>query len=107
MPWNGSNGYSLASLLDVFSPLYSSYKTGAVDVGSTALPCISTRIAGIEMLILTRKKGESFLIGDNITVVVSSIKGERVRIGIEAPNNVMIRREELEPESVPRQQDGE
>ena len=47
------------------------------------------------MLTLTRKIGESIRIGDDIVVVVKEIKGKQVRIGIEAPRDVYVCREEL------------
>ena len=47
------------------------------------------------MLILTRRIGEQLLIGNDIKVVVLSIKGNQIRIGIDAPDNVKIMREEL------------
>jgi carbon storage regulator len=47
------------------------------------------------MLVLTRKKGESIVIGDNITVKVISVDGDQVKIGIEAPRNVEIHRQEV------------
>ncbi len=47
------------------------------------------------MLILTRKLGESITIGDNIKVSVLAIHGRQVRIGIEAPANVIVHREEI------------
>jgi len=46
------------------------------------------------MLILTRKKGESITIGDNIQIQVLSVKGGQVRIGIDAPRDVSVNREE-------------
>jgi len=46
------------------------------------------------MLILTRKKGESIAIGDNIQIQVLNVKGGQVRIGIDAPREVSINREE-------------
>jgi len=49
------------------------------------------------MLILTRKKGEAISIGDHIQVQVLNIKGGQVRIGIEAPRDVDINREEFAP----------
>ena len=48
------------------------------------------------MLVLTRKIGEKLRIGDDITVTVTQVKGNRVKIGIEAPGNVRIVRGELE-----------
>ena len=47
------------------------------------------------MLILTRKKGESLHIGDNIKVVITEIKGGDVRIGIDAPKELGVYREEI------------
>ena len=46
------------------------------------------------MLILTRKKGESIAIGDNIQIQVLNVKGGQVRIGIDAPRDVQVNREE-------------
>jgi carbon storage regulator len=47
------------------------------------------------MLILTRREGETLLIGDNIEVTVLAVNGSQVRIGIEAPREVTILREEV------------
>ncbi len=47
------------------------------------------------MLVLSRKVGERLVIGDNITVVINRIAGNRVTIGIEAPGDVRIVRGEL------------
>jgi carbon storage regulator len=47
------------------------------------------------MLVLSRKKGERVLIGDSITLVVVEIRGDKVRLGIEAPTEVPVWREEL------------
>lgn len=47
------------------------------------------------MLILTRKIGESITIGDKIKVSVMEIKGRQVRLGIEAPADTMVHREEV------------
>lgn len=47
------------------------------------------------MLVLTRRVGERLIIGDDVTVNVLSIKGNQVRIGIDAPAEVMIHREEI------------
>jgi carbon storage regulator len=47
------------------------------------------------MLILTRKLGESIRIGDNIKITVSDIKGKQIRIGIEAPEDVAVPRDDV------------
>ncbi|MEM7474353.1 MAG: carbon storage regulator [Planctomycetota bacterium] len=47
------------------------------------------------MLVLSRKEGEKLVIGDNVTLVVSKISGNRVTVGIEAPADVKIFRGEL------------
>lgn len=47
------------------------------------------------MLILTRRVGESLMIGDDINVTVLSIRGNQVRIGVNAPKNVSVHREEI------------
>lgn len=50
------------------------------------------------MLVLSRKVGERLVIGGNITVVISRVAGNRVTIGIEAPDDVRIVRGELKPQ---------
>lgn len=47
------------------------------------------------MLILTRRVGETFIIGDDITITVCSVRNGQVRIGIEAPRDVSIHRKEV------------
>ncbi len=47
------------------------------------------------MLILTRRVGESLMIGDNVNVTVLGIKGNQVRIGVNAPKEVAVHREEI------------
>jgi carbon storage regulator len=47
------------------------------------------------MLVLSRKEGERLVIGENIVITVVRIKGNRVRIGVQAPSEVGIKREEI------------
>ena len=47
------------------------------------------------MLILTRRVGEAFKLGEDITVTVLGVRGNQVRIGIDAPKSVAIQREEI------------
>ena len=52
------------------------------------------------MLVLTRKAGEQILIGDNIRLTLVRVQGNRVRVGIDAPDSVRVVRGELEPREV-------
>lgn len=47
------------------------------------------------MLILTRRTGETVMVGDDITVTVLGVKGNQVRVGIKAPRDVPVHREEI------------
>lgn len=57
------------------------------------------------MLILTRRVGETVMIGSEVTVTVLGVKGNQVRIGINAPKNVAVHREEIF-ERIRREQEG-
>ena len=47
------------------------------------------------MLVLSRKKGERIKIGDNVVITIADLRGDKVRIGIEAPKDTLILREEI------------
>ena len=47
------------------------------------------------MLILTRRVGETLMIGDSVTVTILGVKGNQVRVGITAPKDVAVHREEI------------
>lgn len=50
------------------------------------------------MLVLSRKESEKIMLGDSIVVTIVRVSGDRVRVGIEAPSDVLILRHELGPE---------
>ena len=47
------------------------------------------------MLILTRRVGESLMVGDDVTITVLGVKGNQVRVGVKAPKEVAVHREEI------------
>jgi carbon storage regulator len=58
------------------------------------------------MLILTRRVGEAVMIGDEVTVTVLGVKGNQVRVGVDAPKSVSVHREEIY-ERIQREEKGE
>jgi carbon storage regulator len=58
------------------------------------------------MLILTRRMGETVVIGDDVTVTVLGVKGNQVRLGVNAPKQVAVHREEIY-ERIQREQEDE
>jgi carbon storage regulator len=58
------------------------------------------------MLILTRRVGETVMIGDDVTITVLGVKGNQVRVGINAPKHVAVHREEIY-ERIKREQRGD
>jgi carbon storage regulator len=56
------------------------------------------------MLVLTRKKTQTIVIGESVKITVLHLGGDRIRLGIEAPADVPIRRGELEPHLVTEEQ---
>jgi carbon storage regulator len=49
------------------------------------------------MLVLCRKEGERIKLGDSIVITVIGVSGDKVRVGIEAPQSIVVLREELQP----------
>lgn len=50
------------------------------------------------MLVLTRRQGQAIVIGDNVVVRVVELKGDQVRLGIDAPRSIVVHREEIAEE---------
>ena len=60
----------------------------------------------LSMLVLTREKGQKLLIGDGIVITVLQFRGDRVRLGIEAPKDMPVDREEVRKSKDKEKQDG-
>jgi carbon storage regulator len=52
------------------------------------------------MLVLNRRKGETVIIGDNIRITIVDVQGDNIKIGIDAPRNINILREEIHEEVI-------
>lgn len=50
---------------------------------------------GVVMLILTRRVGEALMVGDDTKIVVLGVKGSQIRLGINAPKDIVVHREEI------------
>lgn len=53
------------------------------------------------MLVLSRKEGERIMLGDSVVLTIVRVSGDRIRLGIEAPSDMLILREELNANSDP------
>jgi carbon storage regulator len=60
--------------------------------GAPALPAVEE---GATMLVLSRQRDESIMIGDNIVVTIVDIRGDKVRLGINAPTEIPVHRQEI------------
>jgi carbon storage regulator len=56
------------------------------------------------MLVLSRKEGERIMLGDSVVLTIVRVSGDRVRLGIEAPSDMLILREELSASGEPPQE---
>jgi carbon storage regulator len=68
-------------------------KPESIDVWS--LDAVPPREGVLQMLVLSRQRDESIIIGDNIVITIVDIRGDKVRLGIEAPKEVPVHRQEV------------
>jgi carbon storage regulator len=69
--------------------------TRATDAGCGDKRKPRDNIEGMAMLVLSRKKNESIVINNDITIVVVEIRGDKVRLGVEAPKEIPVHRREV------------
>lgn len=70
-------------------------RSGRDLTGRERAHCERRTLEGPTMLILTRRVGETLMIGDEVTVTVLGVKGNQVRLGVNAPKEVAVHREEI------------
>ena len=58
---------------------------------------LTLRFKDLDMLVLSRKESEKIMLGDSIVLTIVRVSGDRVRVGIEAPSDILILRKELDP----------
>ena len=63
--------------------------------GSELSPVANLTLRNVFMLVLSRKKNESIVVNNDITIVVVEIRGDKVRLGVEAPREVPVHRREV------------
>lgn len=69
---------------------------GGLTGGEASRPAVAQSApGGCSMLILTRRVGETVMIGEEVSVTILGVKGNQVRVGINAPKNVAVHREEI------------
>ena len=76
------------------TPLTMTFGTDGLPRLSAAEPVVADR-GMCKMLVLSRQRDESIIIGDNVVVTIVDVRGDRVRLGIEAPREVSVHRREV------------
>jgi carbon storage regulator len=100
LQWMNSLGSSEASPKKQVSQTGNFSEVRTTQVGGVAdriFASVRERLAckGMNMLVLSRKKNESIVINDSISIVVVEIRGDKVRLGVEAPKDVTVHRKEV------------